>query len=59
MDGMALSFKKDQSRIVHPWLEDPEGELFYGSHFQDRVFVQRKDLRAQLLSFSYKGEWFG
>lgn len=55
MDGMSLSFHKQQARIVHPWLEDPTGEAVFGSNYKDRVFVQCKRVRELLMQYASKG----
>ena len=52
MDGMTLSFHKAQSRIVHPWLEDPDAELSHGSSFRDRIFVSTQSMRKLLWDFA-------
>ena len=63
MDGMAMAFQKNQARVVHPWPENLEGPMAYGSQFQERKFIQQMNLHTQLLQSQYKGElhgtWYG
>lgn len=60
MDGMAMCFHQDQARIVHPWLEESNSNLTYGSLSSARIFVKDKQIRELLLAFCSTGmqiEW--
>lgn len=63
MDGMTLSFHKNQARVVHPWKPDmpsaaelQAGDLVPGALFRERVFVQSKQARDMLLRFTRVGK---
>ena len=64
MDGMTIAFHKDQSRIVHPWTmpapglpaDEPADEPVMGAVFRERIFVQIKEARELLLTFTRSGE---
>ena len=56
MDGTAVAFHKQQSRIVHPWKpESADGDLIVGAVFQERVFVRSTELRELLNAFTRSG----
>lgn len=59
MDGMALSFHKNQARIVHPWKPtapvQQADDLVVGAIFRERVFVQSRLARDLLLRFTRTG----
>ena len=59
MDGMALSFHKNQARIVHPWKPtspvQSADDLAVGALFRERVFVHPREARDLLLRFTRTG----
>lgn len=58
MDALTVSFHKGKARIVHPWKPEPpsgQHDEVPGALFSARVFVQSKELRDLLISFTRSG----
>ena len=53
---MTVSFHKNQSRVVHPWMSADLGDPVLGSAFQARVFISNPTIRGLVRSFASAGK---